>query len=87
MSERNELLASSVPVDATNPRSRRFNVRRSEHGLELYDGKWTQDVAEEPEFHGHPASYVPVSILRIFRDRGQITLAEYRRLVRNFGCP
>ncbi len=85
--ERSQLLDSAVPVDPSDPRSRRFNVRRGVDGLELYDAKWTQDVAGEPEFHGHPASFVPAKVLRVLRDKGQITPAEYRKLARRFGCP
>lgn len=85
--ERQNLLETAVPLDPANPGSRRFNVRRGPRGLEVYEAKWTRDVGDEPEFHGHPASYVPTSVLRAWRDEGKITNAEYRHLVRAFGCP
>lgn len=84
--ERRQLLDSAVPLDPSNPRSRRFNVRRGTAGMELYDAKWTQDVAGEPEFHGHPATFVPAKILRALRDKGRISPTEYKNLVRRFGC-
>lgn len=85
--ERNDLLATAVPLDPADPRSRRFNVRRCARGLELYEAKWTRDVDGEAEFHGHPTSYVPARVLRGLRDCGRITTSEYRRLVKRFGCP
>jgi hypothetical protein len=85
--ERRVLLETAVPLDPIDPRSRRFNARRGPQGLELYDAKWTRDVEGEPEFHGHPATYVPTAVLRALRDRGMITDAEYRRLIRDFGSP
>jgi hypothetical protein len=88
VNERRELLAASLPIDPDDPHSRRFAVRRSEVGLELYDAKCHGEASNgEPEFHGHPATFVPVKILRQFREAGSITSAEYRRLVRDFGCP
>lgn len=84
--ERNELLASSVAVNPSNPRSRRFAIRRGRDGLEVFDAKWTRDVNDEPEFHGHPATFVPARVLREFRNRDLVTAAEFRKLVKNFGC-
>lgn len=85
--ERRELLAGSLPADKGNPHSRRFTVRRGPNGLEVYEAKWTRDVGGKPEFHGHPASYVPTGVLRSLRDAKTITVPEYRRLIRTFGCP
>jgi hypothetical protein len=85
--ERRALLDASVPVDAADPHSRRFAIRRTEHGLEVFDVKWTEDVGDEPVFHGHPASRAPRVVLKLWRDSGAITPAEYRRLSRELpGC-
>ena len=88
VAERNKLLNDSVPVDPTDPHSRRFTMRRTESGLlEVYDIKHTQDVNGEQEFHGHPASRVHRAILKQWRDEEMITTAEYRRLSRKLpGC-
>jgi hypothetical protein len=87
ITERNALLNESIAWDPSNPTSRRFTVRRGQAGLELFDIKFHDYVDGEPEFHGHPASFVPASILRAFSQSGQISRAEYRHLVRTFGCP
>lgn len=87
ISERKALLNESIALDPSNPTSRRFTLRRGVAGLELFDIKFHDYVNEQPEFHGHPASFVPAAILRAFRESGQISRAEYRRLVRTFGCP
>jgi hypothetical protein len=86
--ERRGLLEQSLALDEGDPRSRRFAVRRTEQGLELFDVKWTQDDADGvPVFHGHPASRVPRAILKQWRDAGLITQPEYRRLSRELpGC-
>lgn len=86
VAERDELLKSSVPVAPDNECARRYALRRSASGLELYDLKFTRIVDGEPEFHGHPASRVPARILRKFRDQGELSPAEYRRLIKSFGC-
>jgi hypothetical protein len=84
--ERSALLAASVPVDATDPRSRRFAVRRTA-ALEIFDIKYGRDVDGVPEFHGHPASRIDRIALKRLRDTGRITSAEYRRLCRELpGC-
>jgi hypothetical protein len=62
-------------------------MRRAEGGVEFYDIKWTGFLDDDDEFHGHPASYVPATILRRFRDGGRITAAEYRRFVNTFAIP
>jgi hypothetical protein len=84
--ERRELLSSSIPNDPGDPHSRRYNVRRTSRGIELYEAKWTRDVNGVPEFHGHPASYVPARVLRTFLADGKITSPEYNRLRKDFGC-
>lgn len=85
--ERQQLLETAIASDPDDAHSRRYNVRRAAAGLEVFEAKWTQDVAGEPEFHGHPASYVPARVLRHLQDDGRITESEYRRLIRSFGCP
>src|SRR2546430_1085900 len=87
VAERDQLLQDAVPIDASDAASRRFAVRRSLRALELYDIKRTGDVNGEPEFHGHPATFVPAKVLRTFRDLGRISQAEYRQLIKDFGCP
>src|SRR5688500_6137397 len=71
--ERNELLRDSIPLDPDNPCSRRWAIRRAEGLLEFFDVKWTGTLEGDDVFHGHPASYVPVAILRRFRDRGDVS--------------
>lgn len=78
--ERLELLAASIPQDDRDPRSRRYAMRRTTTGLELFEAKWTREVAGEQEFHGHPTRYIPGRLLRRFLERGDISRAEYERL-------
>jgi len=87
ISERNALFMESIALNPSDPTSRRFTIRRGQAGLELFDIKFHDYVAGEPEFHGHPASFVPAAILRELNESGRISTAEYRRLVRTFGCP
>jgi len=82
--EREELLRNSVP-GGSGARSRRYTLRRANTGLQFYEAKWHTDVDDEPEFHGHPTTRVPNRVLRVFRDEGRITQAEYRRHVRELG--
>ncbi len=86
--ERSQLLALSTAVDPQDPRSRRFAMRRTDSGLELFDIKHTEDDHEgQPVFHGHPASRVNRSVLKRWRDEGLLNPAEYRRLARELpGC-
>ena len=85
--QRNAVLAASVPVEASDPRSRRFAVRRTSTELEIFDIKYGRDVDGVPEFHGHPASRIDRGALKLFRDAGQITPTEYNRLRRKLpGC-
>lgn len=87
VAERNVLFSASVPVDLVDPHARRFAIRRTLHGIEIYDVKWTRDVEDDPEFHGHPATRVPPSVLKAWRDAGTITQAEYGRLRKELpGC-
>jgi hypothetical protein len=85
--ERNAILAASVAVDASDPRSRRFAVRRTPTELEIFDIKYGRDVEGIPEFHGHPASRIDRGALKLLRDADQITPAEYNRLRKELpGC-
>jgi hypothetical protein len=87
VADRNALFLASVPVAPADPRARRFAIRRTTHGLEVYDVKWTRDVDDDPEFHAHPASRVPSVVLKAWRDDGTITQAEYGRLRKELpGC-
>ncbi len=80
--DRNELLAGAIPADPASPHSRRYNVRRTITGLEVFEAKFTEETNGIAVFHGHPASYVPAAVLRQFRE-----VAEYKRLVKAFGSP
>jgi len=87
IAERDALLEASIAVEPADPRSRRFAVRRTTSGLEIFDVKYTRDVDGDPEFHGHPASRIDGRVLKVFRNNGQITSAEYTRLRRELpGC-
>ena len=83
--ERTELLRDSVAVNPDSSASRRFSVRRTESGLEFFTAQMTQVVNGEVEYHGYPTRYVPGIILRQFRDQGEISHSEYRRLVKRLG--
>lgn len=85
VSEREALLEAAVPKDDRDPHSRRYNLRRSPHGLEFFEAKWHEDIDGEPVFHGHPTTRVPGRVLRVFRTRGEISAPEYARLVRELG--
>jgi len=85
--ERDMLLSASIPLDEGNPRSRRWTLRRLDGALEFFDIKWTRHIDGDEEFHGHPASFVPARILRVFRDQESISGAEYKRLVKDFAVP
>jgi hypothetical protein len=76
------LLETAIPLDPGNPRSRRFNARRGEAGLELFEAKHHADADGEPEFHGHPTYRIPPHVARQLRDLGRITAVEYNRLVK-----
>lgn len=83
--ERTALLRDSVAENPDSPASRRFAVRRTEAGLELFTAQLTQIVNGEAEYHGYPTRYVPGRILRRFRDQGKISQSEYRSLVKRLG--
>ena len=80
------LLRGSVPEHPDSPSSPRFAVRRGGQGLELFAAQATRTAEDgEVEYHGYPTRQVPGKALRRFRDRGDITVAEYRRLVKRLG--
>ena len=86
--ERAALLRDSVPEHADSPSSRRFAVRRGRSGLEFFAAQATRTTeGGEVEYHGYPTHRhrVPGKVLRRFRDRSDITTAEYRQLVRRLG--
>ena len=81
--ERQDLLAASVPENPGDPRSRRYAVRRSDLGLELFAAQAHSPLGQEPiEFHGYPVPTAPARVLRELRDRGDLLVAEYRRLIK-----
>lgn len=81
--ECNALLQASVPEDASDPRTRRYAVRRSQVGLELFAAQVHSPAGQEPlEFHGYPVPTAPAGVLRAFPDRGDLMRSEYRQLVR-----
>ena len=83
--ERTQLLRDSIAEDPNSPKSRRFAVRRSESGLELFAAQMTRIVNGETEYHGYPTVYVPGRILRQYRGDGTITQPEYRKLIKRLG--
>jgi hypothetical protein len=80
VAERDALFAASVPDDPGNPCSRRYNVRRTQLGLELFEAQCARDGGDIV-CHGYPTSHIPPRVLRVLRDAGRITRAEYERLV------
>lgn len=87
VAERDRLLKAAISVETASPSSRRYAFRRGGRGLEFFDIKRTRQLGEDHEFHGHPAEWVPAMVLRAFRDRGDLSPAEYRELVQDFGSP
>ena len=84
--QRAALLRDSTPEQADPPDSRRFAVRRGESGLEFFAAQATRTTESgEVEYHGYPTRRVPGRVPRRFRDRGDITGPEYRRLVKRLG--
>jgi hypothetical protein len=80
--ETNELLESSIPLDESDPTSRRFAVRLVAGAFEFFEAKFTQIRPEgQLEFHGHPTRRVPAVVLRRFRSRLSLSEAQYRRLL------
>lgn len=86
--ERDQLFARSVPIDPVDPHARRFALRRRDDGrLQVFDVKFGDERDGEPEFHGHPASRVDRQALKKWRADGEISDAEYKRLVKELpGC-
>lgn len=78
-----ELLQTSIPEDPVDPRSRRYAVRRSDHGAELFAAQAHSPAGQDPvEFHGYPVPTAPAKVLRQLRDRGDLLAPEYRQLIR-----
>ena len=82
--ERVGLLRESIPEHPDSPSSRRFAVRRVRSGSEFFVAQATR-TGGEVEYHGYPTNRVPGKVLRRFRDRGDIAVAEYRQLVKRLG--
>ena len=81
--ECHDLLQGSIPEDPADPRSRRYAVRRSDLGVELFAAQAHSAAGLEPiEFHGYPVPTAPAKVLRKLRDRGDLVSSEYRRLIR-----
>lgn len=81
--ECDDLLQSSVSEEQSDPRARRYALRRSERGAELFAAQLHSPVGQEPmEFHGYPVPTAPARVLRQLRDRGDLLPSEYRRLIR-----
>jgi len=77
------LLQKSVPENPGDPRSRRYAVRRSDFGFELFAAQVHSPAGQEPlEFHGYPVPTAPARVLRALRDRGDLVASEYNRLIR-----
>lgn len=83
--ERDRLLEESLPERPDDPRSPRFALRRTPQDTEWFEARFTGEEAGDPVFHGYPTCRVPARVLRRFRDRDQITHAEYQRWVRVLG--
>ena len=83
--ERTELLRESIAEDPDSRMSPRFALRHGESGLEFFTARVTRVVDGDVEYHGYPTRRVPGRVLRQFRDRGRITQADYRRLVKRLG--
>jgi hypothetical protein len=80
VAERNELFLSSVADDPADPCSKRYNVRRTARGLELFEAQCAPDL-NDVVCHGYPTSHIPPKVLRVLRAGGTITETEYDRLV------
>ena len=81
ISERESLLAESASRSDDDIDPRRWAVRRTRSGLELYESKLTREMPDGSiVVHGHPTRRVPPPVLRLWRDRGKISAAEYNRL-------
>lgn len=75
------LLLNSIPENPDNTQSKRFAFRRGSSGLEFFAAQATlTNISGEVEhYHGYPVNRVPINVLRQFKDRGDITKAEYNR--------
>lgn len=52
-------------------------------GIEIFAAQAHSPAGQEPiELHGYPIAAAPAKVLRVFRDRGEVSEAEYRRLLR-----
>jgi|ERR1041385_2242258 hypothetical protein len=80
VAERDELFRTSVADDPANPCSKRYNIRRTTHGLELFEAQCAED-GDDVVCHGYPTSRIPARVLRQLRAAGTITKPEYDRLV------
>ena len=83
--DREILLRESIPENPNDGASRRYAVRITSTGPEWFVACAHSQQGDEVEFHGYPVTHVPAQVLRRFRDRGAISEAEYRRLVRQLG--
>lgn len=83
--ERQALLDSSMSADPDEERGRRYAIRQTVAGFAFFEAKLTRLNGEVAEYHGHPTTRIPAKVLRRFRDRGDLTDAQYRRLVRDLG--
>ena len=81
--DRDDLLRNSM--EDPNNSARRYALRRG-RVLEWFEGKLTEVQGNEPVFHGHPTRRVPARVLRIFRNAGTISDAEYRQMVKELGA-
>jgi hypothetical protein len=86
IADRNQLLENSIAVDPDSQNSRRFTLRRGAGGLEIFDCKCHSVDGDVAEYHGHPATFVPTTVLRAWRDSKAISPSEYKVLRRGFGC-
>lgn len=84
--ERDALLEASIALNPQDPMSRRYAFRRSPLGEpDFFEAKLTEVRESKPVFHGYPTVRVPSRILRLFRDQGAISNAEYRRMIKELG--
>jgi hypothetical protein len=80
VAERDELFRTSIAEDPSEPCSKRYNIRRTARGLELFEAQCARE-GERVVCHGYPTNHIPVKVLRVLRAAGTITRAEYDRLV------
>jgi hypothetical protein len=80
VAERDDLFRTSVAENPDDPCSKRYNVRRSDRGLELLEAQCARE-GDEVVCHGYPTSHIPTKVLRILPAAGTITRPEYDRLI------